>query len=267
MSSVSRGEMQFSDVVRYLRVLAARYYPHDMNLMGLGEHPDYYLTAIRAPSLRLENGAFIFCDRIAQILLVLSRENPGSFDYVAKVCGYNISLGEPLPAALRMFPAMVLNGEWVRPPDKSRRTTDYIENVILRVLLDTAVDHGGLSRTRNDAAAKQESACDAVQAAVYSLGRWVPFERLKKLCTSRHAQLAREAAEWRELAERDDGWSFHLRIPYQRPCDYVHPARLEFEVRVAAAIGTRPGHLFEPMWTHPNGGAHGERPSHHQGSL
>ena len=259
---------RFEQAVVWLSASAARMLTVDGRFAGAGQHPDYLMTAVRTPSIRLANGAFLIRDDVCKLLLAAASQNLGSFHYAAAICAENIQAGVPLPTAMRSFAGMAITRFIDPPSESSRRATDWIENLACFTMIRGANRRFGLRRTRNDESSAKTSACDAVEAAFHRLGyRRITYARLKRLCTARHLQLAAEAAEIEALMSLEAGRVFYLRMPENRPEDYMRPVRHAFECQFSASIGPRPMVSGNRIWPRMNGGQHDRTTTHHAGSM
>lgn len=157
-----------------------------------GLPPDYVFTALRIPSVRLEDGAFLLKKADAERLALLTMSSRGAWDYAAGICAENIRVGQPLPEALRSFAGVVLL-DIEQPPRLVRRSRDWTRNLYLLTLLLAAEQRFGLHPSANDATSDGLSAVHAVIEGLRRGGVNVPFDTVKRLRKAHHAQLHEEA--------------------------------------------------------------------------
>lgn len=214
---------QYHDAVDWLKGLFAPYAGNGRFTIGDHEPSEIVLRfALRIVWVECRSGGvYRYPSGALSYLTSRCEVDRGAFRLLADICASHVAVSEVIPDEAKAFAVLYLAGE-IREPKRSTASKTFLRNLHLFAAADACTRHFGLSLTRNDAAASQISACDAVAEALSALGYHTSFRAVKELFFHESsAKLRLAAAELqnqiadiqRDFPEVVEGWQLSLGLP------------------------------------------------------
>jgi hypothetical protein len=151
-------------------------------------------------------GCFICSDQASNELLglVLEKEDLGAWELCEQIGAHRLAINDDVPAGVRMFVAMLLNGH-INKPKSRKRTRTWLRAQFIFTLFNLAHLMGGLNRTRNpNKIGDKFSAPDAVFDVLAPYGLNISFRAIQEICTGsklENVKMREEHMEWIEAVE------------------------------------------------------------------